>query len=101
LLEGGESFEWVACNEITQKLTRPGLSRDAAGWAMRVGRDWYGRIGKDFSFGPTSLARARQAVEARLMAQDFEKQDGERSWRGDAWDVVMRGSPLSESAQEA
>ena len=83
---GDEGFEWLACNEVTHKLTQKG-SPDAIGWAMLVvaGHGWFGRIGKEFSFGPTSLNRARSAVEARLLGQLFDKLEGEKSWSGTCW----------------
>lgn len=83
---GDEGFEWTACNEVTQKLTRS--SPAAVGWTMRMGSHWYGRIGKDFAFGPTTLLRARQVVEARLMGQDFKKLEDEKSWSGDCWNLI-------------
>jgi hypothetical protein len=47
---------------------------------MRDG--WFGRIGREFSFGPTTEVRAKAAVEAALRGEPFEKQDGERSRKG-------------------
>jgi hypothetical protein len=49
------------------------------------GHGWFGRIGKDFSFGPTSMSRAQKAVEARLLGQLFDKLEGEKSWSGTCW----------------
>ena len=40
---------------------------------------WFGRIGSGFSFGPTTQARAKAAVEAKLSGHSFEKQEGEKS----------------------
>jgi hypothetical protein len=78
--DGG--FVWTACNEITRKLTLQG-SQTAIAWAIQIeGLGWFGRIGKDFSFGPTSRRRAKQAVEARLKGEPFTKLEGERSWKG-------------------
>ena len=64
-------LEWRECNEVTwmlipEQLHPPKEASNATAWAMKAGDGWYGRIGKDFSFGPASLARAKQAVEARL-----------------------------------
>lgn len=78
--------EWTACNEITDKLTYKG---QAIGWTMNIeGKGWFGRVGKEMSFGPTSRSRARQAVEAFLRGEPFEKIDIEQSWRGDCWKLV-------------
>src|SRR4029077_7293738 len=83
-----EPFIWTACNEITRKCTSPGSS-DAIAWTMLVeGRGWFGRIGKTFSFGPTSARRAEQAVEAKLQGQMFDKHEGEKSWAGDCWKLL-------------
>ena len=96
---------WVACNEVTRKLTF-GASPTAVGWAMLAevspGREvWFGRIGNDFSFGPTTQARAKAAVEARLLGHPFTKQDDERSWSETCWrllggsgDIDPRSAPL-------
>ena len=85
---GDEGFIWTACNEVTRKLTRAG-SPDAIGYAMLIdGHGWFGRIGKDFSFGPTTMSRAMKAVEARLMGQMFDKLEGENSWRGTCWKML-------------
>jgi hypothetical protein len=52
------------------------------------GHGWFGRIGKDFSFGPTSMPRAQKAVEARLLGQLFDKLEGEKSWSGTCWRLL-------------
>jgi hypothetical protein len=88
---------WTACNEATLKLTREGSS-NAVGWAILCevtpGRDaWFGRIGDDFSFGPTTKPRAKAAVEARLLGGPFEKVDGERSWSGTCWKMLGGSVP--------
>jgi hypothetical protein len=111
--------KWVACNEITQRLARDGrASTDdhshALGWAMRIERTvdvmpddpklsgqvvkgaWYGCVKDergDWSFGPTTLARAQRAVEAYLKHEDFQKQESEKSWRGNCRDLVVGGKP--------
>ena len=78
----------VAANEITHKFINSGGT--ALGYAMYVERQkaWFGRVGKEMSFGPTSLSRSRQAVEAFLGGQVFEKREGERSWRGDCMHLI-------------
>jgi hypothetical protein len=91
-LSMGDSFQWEAVNEVTRRLAKSPLS-DAVGWAMLAevapGREvWFGRIGRDFSFGPATQARAKAAVEARLFGQPFEKQDDERSWSGTCWKMI-------------
>ena len=48
------------------------------------GGAWYGCVKDergDWSFGPTTLARAQRAVEAYLEHEDFQKQESEKSWR--------------------
>jgi hypothetical protein len=82
--------EWIACNEITRKLSY----RDAAlGWVVRVeGRGWFGRVNDDrgeFSVGPCHSAhRAERLVEALIKHEPFDKQDGENSWRGTCWEML-------------
>jgi hypothetical protein len=75
-------YEWSAINEVTHKLAPPGGS--AVGWAIYIERQkgWFGRVRDDMSFGPTSLRRARESVDAFLRMEPFEKREGERSWRG-------------------
>jgi hypothetical protein len=103
---------WVACNEVTHKCSRR-EGGDAVGWAMKIERvidvmpddpreskqiiksAWFGRVRDergDWSFGPATLGRAQQAVEAYLRHEDFTKHETEKSWRGDAWDLVAGGS---------
>jgi hypothetical protein len=84
---------------VTQKLTREG-SPNALGWAMLVevatGREaWFGRIGEDFSFGPTTQARAKAAVEARLSGRPFEKHEDERSWSGSCFRLLGGSVPVT------
>jgi hypothetical protein len=100
-LRGDERFVWTACNEITQKLAREGGGA-AIGFAMMVGdKGWFGRVRDDrgeWSFGPSSLSRAKQATEARILHAPFDCEDDERMWAGSAWDVVhgMIVNPASE-----
>jgi hypothetical protein len=99
-LRGDGSFEWTACNEVTQKLTAKG-SHDAVAWAMLVeGQGWYGRIGKEFSFGPSTVRRAEAAVEARLLGQMFDKLEGEKSWSGTCWRLLSGFEPPQAEAAE-
>ena len=100
-VRGDEGLEWTACNEVTRKLTAKG-SPDAIGWAMLVeGQGWFGRIGKDFSFGPTNPSRVQKAVEARLRGQLFDKLEGEKSWPGTCWSLLSgSGAPQAEPAEE-
>lgn len=101
-LRGDERFLWTACNEVTQKLTKEGGST-AIGWTMMVsGRGWFGRVRDDrgeWSFGPSTLARSRQAVEAWLLHAPFELEEDERMWAGSAWGIVA-GASTSEHALE-
>ena len=88
-------FLWTAANEVTRKLTREGSS-DAIGWAILIdGHGWFGRIGKDFAFGPTTQPRAKAAVEARLRGEPFQKTDREKSWRGTCWRLLTAVAPPS------
>ncbi len=80
-MRGDEKLQWTACNDVTHKLIRIG-NPDAIAWVMLVkGHGWFGHIGKEFSFGPSSLPRAKAAVEARLRGRMFDKLEGEKSWR--------------------
>jgi hypothetical protein len=95
-LRGDGRPRWTACNEVTRKLTF-GASDKAVGWAMLTeitpGREvWFGRIGSDFSFGPTTQARAK-AVEAKLSDRPFEKLEGEKSWSGTCWKLLGGSVP--------
>jgi hypothetical protein len=86
-------------------LVRRG-SPTAIGWAILIevepGRDaWFGRIGKDFSFGPTTQARAKAAIEARLKGEPFEKLEGERSWSGSCWSLLGGSIPADLTLSEA
>jgi hypothetical protein len=65
---GGETFVWIACNAITSKLIRPG-SDSALGWVLKDRQGWFGKIGGEFSFGPSTRRRAQKAVLARLEGQ--------------------------------
>ena len=80
--------EWVAVNEITQKLVKEGGT--AVAWAIYIDREggWFGRVGNDMSFGPTNLNRARNAVETYLRREPFKKRKGERSWRGNCMGII-------------
>jgi hypothetical protein len=102
-VRGDEPLIWVACNEVTWRLARGGRPATethchAAGWAMQIeGRGWYGRVRDDrgdWSFGPSTLTRARDAVEAYLRREPFEKTDNERSWSGDCGRLLV-GHELS------
>ena len=73
---------------IPKHLHPTGEKTNAVAWTMRVGEEWLGRIGKSFSFGPSSLARAKQACEAVLEGAPFEKREGEKSWSGDSWSLT-------------
>lgn len=96
-----EGFEWTACNEVTRKLTRAG-SPNAVGWAMLIdGHGWFGRIGRDFSFGPATQSRAKSAVEARLLGEPFDKVDDERSWSGTCWRLLSGSEPHTDAVREA
>jgi hypothetical protein len=66
----GRGLFWIACNDVTDKLSK-GEGSSAVGWTMNVeGKGWFGRCKSDprgeFSFGPSTRARARAAVEAWL-----------------------------------
>jgi hypothetical protein len=107
-LRGDEPrWEWIACNEVTRKLADHALpalytnphgafpsigSPQAVGWAMLIeGKGWFGRVRDergDWSFGPSTLGRAQQAVRAYLRHEDFPKTETEKSWRSDAWRLV-------------
>jgi hypothetical protein len=93
-------LEWTACNQVTRALRRIG-SPTVIGWTMLCeispGREeWFGRIGDDFSFGPTTQARAKASVEARLKGEPFDKVDDERSWSGSCWRLLSGSAPLTE-----
>jgi hypothetical protein len=95
---------WTACNEVTRKLTF-GASDKAVGWVMLAeigpGREvWFGRIGSDFSFGPTTQARAKAAVEAKLSGQSFERHEGEKSWSGTCWKLLGGHVPPAPAMPE-
>ena len=99
-LRGHEKFEWTACNEVTRKLTRAG-SPNAVGWAMLIdGRGWFGRVSGEweFSFGPSTMARAKAAVEAHLLGETFDKAEGERTWSGTCW-WLLSGHEQSPAEQ--
>jgi hypothetical protein len=86
-------FIWIACNEITYKLCYVGTDT-AIGWVMDVeDKGWFGRVRNEergeFSFGPSSRKRCQKAAEAWLNHEPFEKQQGEKTWSGDAWDIVQ------------
>jgi hypothetical protein len=70
---------WTACNEITRKLDHRG---SAIGWCMQIeGKGWFGQVRDergDWSFGPSSLNQARDAVETWLRHEVFDKCDAER-----------------------
>jgi hypothetical protein len=86
-LRRDEGAFWIACNEVTDKFARKG--GDAIGWTMKIeGQGWFGRVGKEMSFGPTNRSRARSSVEAFLRGEPFEKHEDEHSWRGDCWRIV-------------
>lgn len=83
--------DWIAVNDCTDKFQYKG---GAIGWTMNIdGFGWFGRVGKEMSFGPTNRRRARQAVEAFLTGEDFPKLENERSWRGDCWRLVNACPP--------
>ncbi len=88
----GPSTFWAACNEVTHKLAHG--KGDAVAFVMLVDNKgsaddgWYGRVGREFSFGPTSQQRAKLAVEAHVAGEPFDKIEGERSWRGDCDRIV-------------
>jgi hypothetical protein len=67
---------WIACNEITDKFDHRGA---AIGWTMKVeGLGWFGRVGKEMAFGPTTRERARLSVEAYLKGEPFSKKKNVR-----------------------
>lgn len=83
--------EWMACNEVTDKFV---YKDRVIGWTMRVENfeggllGWFGRVGREMSFGPSTRERARKSVEAFLKGEDFGKTVKERSWRGDCWSLI-------------
>ena len=81
--------EWLAVNEITDKLNHRGT---AIAWAMHVGgRGWFGRVRDDrgdWSFHATGRQRARAAAEAWIKHEPFEKFEDEASWRGNCMSIM-------------
>ncbi len=75
---------WVAVNDVTDKLQYRGT---ALGYTMMIeGRGWFGRVHDDrgdWSFGPSTRSRVRQAVESWIRHEPFEKREGEATWAGD------------------
>jgi hypothetical protein len=68
---------------------------------IRPGREaWFGRIGSDFSFGPTTQARAKAAVEAKLFGQSFERHEGEKSRSGTCWKLLGGHVPPAPAMPE-
>lgn len=67
-----EPLLWIVVNDVTRKAVQKGnpsplawvIKASAYGWQEAEG--WFGRIGCTFSFGPTTEARAKAAVEAQL-----------------------------------
>jgi len=64
------------------------------------GRGWFGRVRDergDWSFGPSTVFRCRDAVDAWLRHEVFDKREGERTWAGDcmAQLVGTRETPLT------
>lgn len=61
------------------------------------GKGWHGRVKDDprgeFSFGPSTRARARAAVEAWLRHEPIEFQGDERAWRGTCDQLVNLKRP--------
>jgi hypothetical protein len=90
-LSAEKALSWFDCNEVTQKLAK---SRDgtAAGWAMLIeGEGWFGQVRDErghWSFGPSTLNQTRDAVEAWLRHEPFDKCDDERMCRGDCARLV-------------
>lgn len=104
-------LKWVICNDVAHKLTYEGApkvfiennpifgfkqdsdrgSLEAIGWAMFIeNRGWFGRIRDsrgDWSFGPSTLPRARKAIEARIRHEIFEKTESEKTWTGNCMTV--------------
>jgi hypothetical protein len=77
---------------VTDKLSK-GEGSSAVGWAMNVeGKGWFGQVRGDprgeFSFGPSTRARARAAVEAWLRHEPVEPQGDERVRRGSCDRIV-------------
>lgn len=76
---------WRKVNDVTWKLVRRGdpkgepiawaIKASAYGWQEAEG--WYGRIDKALSFGPTTEARAKSAVEAALREEPIKPRKGE------------------------
>jgi hypothetical protein len=54
----------------------------------RDGHGWFGRLGNTSLFGPTTLARAKAAVDARLRGKDFARLANERLWPVEALDFL-------------
>jgi hypothetical protein len=78
-----EPLRWIDVNAVTRKAVQEG-SPEAVAWTIKAGaygwreaEGWYGRIGKTFSFGPTTEARAKAAVEAALRGRPFSPRKGE------------------------
>ena len=91
-VRGDGPLIWTASNPITRKLTREG-SPTALGWATEVaGKRWYGRVRDErgnWTFGPSSLSRARKAVEAWLRHEPFEREEDEAMWAGDLGRILV------------
>jgi hypothetical protein len=81
--------EWLAINEITDKLTYQGA---AIAWTMQIrNKGWFGRVRDDrgqWSFGPSSRHRARNAAEAWIKHEPFEKLAGERTFSTDCMHLL-------------
>ena len=67
-----EPLLWIAVNDVTRKAVQKG-NPSAIAWVIKASayswqeaEGWYGRIGSTFSFGPSTEARAKQAVENAL-----------------------------------
>lgn len=78
--------EWIACNKYTDKLEYKGR---AIGWTMDVeNRGWFGRVKDErgeWTFGPSTRTRARNAAEAWIKHEPFVKRTGEGMMQKEIW----------------
>jgi hypothetical protein len=85
---------WKAVNEVTWKCSSK-EDGPAIAWAMNIeNHGWFGRVRDargEWSFGPAMLSRCRDAVEARLHHEMFDKREGESSWSGTCAQFLQLG----------
>jgi hypothetical protein len=94
----GETLKWEAYNEVTHKVSIAGknANANALGFTMKTegcvhpGDDgWWGVVGKEFSFGPSTLDRAKAATEAFLRRDPLlPPRDHERYRQGTVWKLI-------------